>query len=128
MSWSSRDQPNAALYPERSLLQHRSKSSNRSDEMLTQTHVGYWHFSDVGIVANVRFAPTAVVPQSLFPRIEPRQHRLRQSLACQIGLALSTHLSAVYAEAPTSAAHIGCRCIFFGSPGAQAGLHRLKNL
>ena len=38
---------NAALYPDWSLVQHRSKSNNRSDEMLTQTDVGYWHFSEV---------------------------------------------------------------------------------
>jgi hypothetical protein len=51
VSWSSRDRPNAALYPDWSLLQHRSKSNNRSDEMLTQTDVGYWHLSDLLILA-----------------------------------------------------------------------------
>jgi hypothetical protein len=89
-----RDLP-AATFIDTLVAQTRGRLPSVSKKPPHGTHFCCWHFSDLTASSNVHFAPTAVVPQSLFPRIEPRQHRLRQSLACQIGLALSTHLSAV---------------------------------
>jgi hypothetical protein len=40
---STRDRPNAVLDPDWQLLHHGSRSNDGSDEMLTQTDVGYWH-------------------------------------------------------------------------------------
>ncbi|SRR5258706_6752299 len=47
-----------------------------------------WHFSDVGIVANVRFAPVAVIPEDQF--LTPSRHaRLPDVVKC-VPLSVST--------------------------------------